>query len=64
MAPDLTPAQDKTLANLRAAFSLRGHEVHTLSDGSFLIARWGMTKVCPSLQHLRAAARQMLGVVE
>jgi hypothetical protein len=53
----LTPAQAKVLATIRAEFPLRGHEVHDLAD-----ARWGLTKHCPSLAHLEAAARQILRV--
>ena len=56
---DRSIAQDKTLDTLTAAFALRGHAVHELADGSFLVAKWGMVRACPSLDALQAFARQI-----
>ena len=58
----LTPAQAKQLATLVAELALRGHEVHELRGGGYLLARRGLTKHCPTFEHLQAAARQILGV--
>jgi hypothetical protein len=58
----LTPAQAKQLATLIAELALRGHEVHELRGGGYLLARRGLTKHCPTFVHLQAAARQILGV--
>jgi hypothetical protein len=59
----LTPKQDKLLKTTTAAFALRGHSVHELPDGGFLICKWNMHRPCSCLAELQAAARQMLGVV-
>lgn len=52
-------AQDKVFATLSAALAQHGHQVHTLATGEFLVCRWGMTRVCPSLDALQAFARQI-----
>lgn len=49
----------KRLATLKAALALKGHEVHTLPDGAFLVARWGMTRRCAHLAELQAFAQQI-----
>lgn len=54
---------EKVLATLSAALALRGHQVHTLASGDFLVCRWGLSRVCPDLTTLRALARQ-IGAIE
>lgn len=56
---DRTPQQEKLLVGMIAAFALRGHTVHELADGGFLICRWGLSKYCACLSELQAAGRQM-----
>jgi len=53
---------EKQLATIRAALALKGHAVHLMEDGSFLVMRWGLTRPCTDLAALRAFA-EMLGVV-
>lgn len=53
---------DKTLANLTALAALAGYEVHPLSDGSFLVCRWNLSRPCSDLQALSTFLR-MLGVL-
>jgi hypothetical protein len=62
----LTPAQSKLLATLIAEFALRrGYQVHELANGGYLLCGPGCgPRHLPSLEHLRGAARQMLGFVE
>jgi hypothetical protein len=55
--------QRKTVATLRAQFALRGHAVHELTEGGFLVCRWGMVRACRDLEALQAFARKM-GVIE
>lgn len=50
---------EKLLAGLVAAFAIHGFEVHELADGGYLLCRRGLTKHCPSIEHLQAAARQL-----
>lgn len=54
-----TPAQCKTFVTLCAALALRGHQVHELASGEYLVTRWGLSRVCPSLDALQAFARQI-----
>lgn len=49
----------KRLAALKAALALKGHEVHTLADGAFLVARWGLTRRCADLAELQDFAQQI-----
>lgn len=58
----LTPPQAKRLATVTAELALVGYEVHELRrTGGFLLCRRGLTRHCPTLEHLEAAARQILG---
>lgn len=52
-------AQSKLQVTLIAALALRGHEVHTLASGGFLVCRWGQSRACPSLEALQVFARQV-----
>lgn len=63
-SPDtpVTPAQAKLLATLIAELALRGHEVHELRGGGYLLCRRGVTRHCPTVAHLEAAARRILRV--
>jgi hypothetical protein len=56
-------SQRKAEATLAALFALHGHEVAKLSDGSYLIARWGLSRRCADLAELRAFA-QRIGATE
>lgn len=40
-----------------ARFALRGHSVHRLADGGFLVCRHGMSRHCRDLRELIAFAR-------
>lgn len=47
--------QRKTLATLRASLALAGgYSLHELTDGSFLVARWNLTRTLPDLAAVRA----------
>lgn len=56
---DRTPTESKLLATIIAGCALRGHAVHELAGGEFLISRWGMTRHCPGIAELEAFARQI-----
>lgn len=49
--------QRKSLANIIARFALRGHSVHQLSEGGFLVCRHGLSKHCPDMPSLVHFAR-------
>lgn len=53
----------KPVANLIAQYAMRGHIVHRLADGGFLVVKHGMCRECKDLQALEAFARQT-GVVQ
>lgn len=57
----LTPPQAKRLATVTAELAIAGYEVHELRRGGFLLCRRGLTRHCPTLAHLQAAARQIGG---
>ncbi|MBA4263786.1 MAG: hypothetical protein C0453_01780 [Comamonadaceae bacterium] len=52
------PETGKREATLLAQFALRGHAVHRLADGGFLVCRHGYAKHCPDLAALAGFARQ------
>lgn len=52
----------KSVAAIIAALQLKGHQVHELAGGEFLVTRWGMTRALPDVRALVAFARQVLGV--
>ncbi len=54
-----TPADNKRLASLIAAFALKAMEVHELCDGGFLIVSRGITKHVASIAQLEAAALRL-----
>jgi hypothetical protein len=54
-----TDAQTKRLATITARLALAGHQVFELADGGYLVARWGMTRACPSLEALQSFARMV-----
>jgi hypothetical protein len=54
-----TDAQAKVYATIAARLALAGHQVFQLADGGYLVARWGMTRACPSLEALQSFARQI-----
>lgn len=56
---DGASTREKLLATICAALALRGHQVHTLASGEFLVCRWGLSRVCPSIETLRTFARQI-----
>lgn len=49
--------QRKSLATIVARFALRGHSVHQLSEGGFLVCRHGLSKHCPDMPSLVHFAR-------
>lgn len=49
----------KSLANLIAGFAVSGFAVNQLTDGGFLVCRWGLSKHCPDLRSLSAFAHQV-----
>lgn len=59
MPAEKTGNSAKRLATLKAALALKGHEVHTLTDGAFLVARWGLTRRCADLAELQDFAQQI-----
>lgn len=54
-----TDTQAKLFATITAKLALAGHQVFELSDGGYLVARWGMTRACPSLEALHSFARMV-----
>lgn len=52
------PETGKRENTLVAQFALRGHAVHRLADGGFLVCRHGFVKHCPDLAALAGFARQ------
>jgi hypothetical protein len=56
---DHTDAQAKVYATIAARLAIAGHQVFQLADGGYLVARWGMTRACPSLEALQSFARMV-----
>ena len=46
--------EEKTVATITAKFALLGHVVHKLTDGSFMVTRWSMSRYCPDVAALSA----------
>ena len=46
--------EEKTVATITAKFALLGHVVHKLTDGGFMVTRWGMSRYCPDVAALSA----------
>jgi hypothetical protein len=46
-------------ATLMARFALRGHAVHRMVEGGYMVCRQGYAKHCPTLEALQAFARQV-----
>lgn len=51
--------QSKRAATLLAQLALKGHAVHRLEGGAFLVTRWGLVRRCDDLEALQDFARQM-----
>jgi hypothetical protein len=51
--------RSKRTATLLAQFALKGHVVHRLEGGGFLVCRWGLVRACRDLEALEGFARQM-----
>lgn len=49
----------KTFATLQAIAAMRGYELLALSDGSFLVGRWGRTRSFLTLAGAEAGLAQM-----
>lgn len=49
----------KCLATLKAQFALRGHQVHELASGGFLVVWRGHSRHCGDMDSLVAFARQV-----
>lgn len=61
-AAELNPLTDlppKVEATLTAALALRGHAVHKLATGGFLVCWLGHSRHCGDLESLAAFARQV-----
>lgn len=56
---DTPDEQTKPLATLRALLAIRGHQVHVLASGSFLVCWMGHSRHCGDLVSLEAFARQV-----
>lgn len=55
-----TEVQDhKRLATLKAQMALRGFQVHDTVTGGWLVARWNLSRYCPTLNDLAAFAKQV-----
>jgi len=57
------PDTQKLLDTLRAVLALRGHQVHGLASGGFLVCWLGHSRHCGDMVSLEAFARQV-GAVE
>ncbi|NVO05807.1 MAG: hypothetical protein HXX19_07685 [Rhodoferax sp.] len=49
----------KAFSTLLAQFALRGHAVHPLADGGYLVSKYGMTHHAPDLAGLQAFAERV-----
>ena len=49
----------KAFSTLLAQFALRGHAVHPLADGGYLVSKYGMTHHAPDLAGLQAFAARV-----
>lgn len=56
---DTTPG--KRLATLQAKAALAGCELLAMSDGTFVLGRWSLTRALPDLDAVQAALLQMRG---
>ncbi len=54
---DGTPENSAALIILQLA--KKGHHVHRLDTGGYLVANWGYTLHCPGLAELQAFARKV-----
>lgn len=54
----ITPAV-KRLSTLRAALAIKGHAVHELRSGAFLVTWMNCTRHCGDIEALEAFARQV-----
>lgn len=52
-------ADAKARANLIAALAMRGYAAHQLTEGGFVVTRWGLHRFCADLPALAAFARQV-----
>ncbi len=50
---------DKTFTTLQAKAALKGWQVERMADGSFVVARWTLTRSLPDLASLEAFLRQV-----
>jgi len=57
VAADVLPEKHEAL--LTAALALRGHAVHKLASGGFLVCWQGHSRKCGDLESLQAFARQV-----
>lgn len=51
--------QRKSLATIVARFALRGHVVHTTTEGGFLVCRHGYVRHCKDIPALEAFGKQV-----
>lgn len=56
---DENAVQAKHLATLKAQFALRGHQVHELASGGFLVVWRGCSRRCIDLEGLESFVRQV-----
>ena len=49
----------KAFSSLQARFALRGFTVQQLTAGGYLVARWNLSRVVPSLSALGAFAQEV-----
>lgn len=53
------PPDQKLLATIKAKMALRGFQVHDTVTGGWLVARWNLSRYCPTLEDLQAFAEQV-----
>ena len=54
-------APEAQLAALRAALRAKGHTLHPLPDGGYMVAAWGYSRTFASLAEVQAFARKIRG---
>ncbi|MDO9438552.1 hypothetical protein [Hydrogenophaga sp.] len=63
MSATLADARDvidpKALATVKAGMALRGFQVHDTVTGGWLVARWNLSRYCPTFDDLREFAQQV-----
>lgn len=56
-APERINGHDKREATLRARLALKGYELHSLSDGGYVVTRWDRSRRLADLDQVAAFAQ-------